>query len=446
MKKLCAIAIASSVAFAPVIASAADEQQTQQQQEIEQLRKRVESLESAAVEESRDVGDPQESRQYFGLGSGVYNEQLYIHDFGLNKDLNLLHQRRFLEAHNYDVNTPRLLMSGYVFARAGKHGDILPSDGSQHDSFIEGEIAMDFTGFVNDTWLTYFQIEAQGFGDDQGVVVDQGFTTFGNLNKFPVYITAGYFYPAFGDYTTQFITDALTQDLGRIRAPAVSVGYDKLVEGDWEVSGSAFVFDGDSKTSDDFRLDEVGANVQVHKEGLGPAEDLRLNLGASVVNNMASSLGLRSEAESLPGSKLTHYVPAYDVRGKFGYGPAYISLEYISAMRHFSKDDFTLTKSGGTAHAIAPTAFAAEGVYNFDIWGLPSLVALTYQHMTDTLAFDLPKEQYGLAFAFSPFRNTRLTFEYLQKKDYATSYTTSNGKTGTGKTDDVFLGEISVFF
>ncbi len=441
MKKLFAMAIAASVAYAPIIASA------DQEQELNELRERVQSLEDLSVEESRHSGNSASNQQYFGLGSGVYNEQLYIHDFGLNKDLNLLHQRGFLDAQGISLKeAPRVMMSGFVFARAGHHSNVLPVDGSQHKSFIEGEIGMDFTGFVNDMWLAYFQIEAQGFGGDQGVVVDQGFTTFGNLDKFPVYATAGYFYPAFGDYTTQYISDSLPQELGRIRAPAIAVGYDKVVEDDWEISASAFIYDGDSKTSDDFRLDEVGANFQVHKEGFGPQNNMELNLGASVVNNMASSLGIRSEAEGLPGSKLSHYVPAYDVRGKYGMGNFYVQIEYLSAIRHFAKDDFTQTRAGHSADAIKPTALHTEAVYGFDIWGIPSMVAVTYQYMEDTLAFDLPKEMYGPLFQISPFRNTKLTVEYLQKKDYGSNTTTSNGMTGSGKTDDLVQAEISVFF
>ncbi len=460
MKKLWTLSMAAAVACAPIVALAEDQQaqatqtqtssqtEAQQQAEIQALQKRVAALEKTSIEESRDEGDPEAANRYFGLASGVYNEELYLHEFGLNKDLNLLHQRRFLNEHGYDFSkSPSLLISGYVFARAGTHSDALATDSSQHDEFIEGEMGIDFTGFVNDSWLTYFQIEGYGFGADAGnVVLDQGFTTFGNLDEFPAYITGGYFYPAFGDFTTEFITNTLPRDLGRIRAPAFAVGYDKIIPDQWDINASAFIIDGDAQTSDDFKLNQVGANFQVRKESLGPMNDMALTLGASIVNNMASSLGISGYVEDLPSGTMTHYVPGADVRAKLQKAGFYIMAEYMAAIRDFSSDDFTQTKAGGSADNIRPTAFSSEAGYKFDIWGVPSTFAVTYQTMQDTLAFELPEDMYGALFEIRPFRNTAIALEYLQKNDYNSNLSTSNGETGTGDTDNLVQGELAVFF
>jgi len=116
MKKLWIAPLVASLATTPLIASAADTQA-----EIEALKQRI-----AALEQDSEV-DISSTRNYtigsgmqFGVGSGVYGDNLYINDFGLNRDLTLLHERQFIDSRFRSFEeAPHLLISGNIAGTAG---------------------------------------------------------------------------------------------------------------------------------------------------------------------------------------------------------------------------------------------------------------------------------------------------------------------------------------
>lgn len=449
MKKSWLALALAGVAFSPAVLAASTQSNTSNsstQEEIAALKKRIEALESNDISTTRslDVG----TQKVFGIGSDEYNNVLYINDFGLNTDLNLLHQRRFVHAYfrGFD-NAPRLMFSGNAFGTAGIHSHVLPVDSSQGKQFMQAGVELDVVGYANEDWLAYFEMQADAFGDDTDFGIQQGFVTYGNLDKMPTYITLGYQYIPFGAFTTAFITNTLVQDLARTQTPAVTGGYVYTKE-QMNLNTSAFWYDGsEAHTSSQNRLNQWGINAQFRNEKLTASKDLAFTVGASFENNLAASNQI---GPNVVDSQLKHLVPAIDLRFQLDKGNFTFLSEYVQALQGFSEEDFTQTVAGHSAQHIVPEATHFEMAYKFPVWALDTQLSIAYDQTQDSLAFELPEEQYGASYQLIPYSNTYVTFEYMHKINYGANVSTTAGgvaqNTGTGETDDMFQVQVNVFF
>ncbi|MFI4956800.1 MAG: LbtU family siderophore porin [Gammaproteobacteria bacterium] len=445
-----------SVAFSPAVLAVSSQtssrqvsnnQTTDQAKEIADLKKRLEVLEKDdGVAETRAIGVG--NKKVFGIGSDEYNEVLFINDFGINTDLSLLHQRRFVHHyfHGFD-NAPRVMLSGNASGTVGSHSHALPINAGQGHQFMEASVLFDTVGYANEDWLAYMQFTADAFGEDTDLGVKQAFVTYGNFDKLPVYLTMGYQYVPFGSYTTAFITDTLVQDLSRTQVPAMTGGY-VYTKDQLNLNASAFWFDGKTHTSDQRRLNQWGLNAQLRNEKLGPSKDFNFTVGASFMNNLASSNSIKDEVGD--DNQLKHYVPAADVRFQIEKGAFTFYSEYVQALQGFSDADFTQTDAGDEPDHVVPEAAHFEASYSFPVWGMKTELSLEYDQTVDALAFELPQEQYGASYQLTPYENTYLTFEYMHKIDYDEDVnTTAAGVaqyTGTGLSDDMFQMQVNVYF
>lgn len=448
MKKLWVASLMAGMAVSPQVLAA---QSTQA--EINDLKKRIDAL-----EKQEDVN---ETRNYmlgtgmqFGVGSGTYADELYVIDFGLNRDLSLLHERQYISSkYKRFEDAPHLLISGNISGTVGKHSDRFGIALSDHEQFMKGSVEMDFTGMINEDWLGYVELTGDAFGGDTGVFIDQAFTTYGNFDKNPVYLTLGYQYVPFGNFTTNFIESTPVQELGRIQVPAANGAFNVLTnDRKWEVNGGVFWFDGQTKNTDEFTLNEVGANLQARRTQLGPQQDMSLMGGVSVVNNLASSNGISDYVIDAGIDKLDHYVPAVDARVKFAKGPFSLTGEYLTTTRGFSESDFEQVHTDGSTEGVKPSATYVEAALDYKVWGMPNTLSARWGETNDALAFGLPEEEYGLSYQLAPFFNTRVTFEWMHKMDYSENDTViANGgagptTVGTDNIDDVLQAQINVFF
>jgi hypothetical protein len=339
------------------------------------------------------------------------------------------------------------MLSGNASGTVGSHSHALPINAGQGHQFMEASVLFDTVGYANEDWLAYMQFTADAFGDDTDLGVKQAFVTYGNFDKHPVYITMGYQYVPFGSYTTAFITDTLVQELARTQVPAITPGY-VYTKDQLNFNLSGFWFDGQAQTSDQNRLNQWGFNAQLRNEKLGADKDLNFTIGASFMNNLASSNGIKDEIGD--HNQLQHYVPAGDVRLQIEKGDFTFYSEYVQAIQGFSLEDFSQTTGDHNPSHVVPEAAHFEAAYSFPVWGMKTELSLEYDQTIDALAFQLPEKQYGASYQLTPYKNTYLTFEYLHKIDYDENVsTTAAGApqyTGTGLSDDNFQMQVNVYF
>jgi hypothetical protein len=105
---------------------------------------------------------------------------------------------------------------------------------------------------------------------------------------------------------------------------------------------------------------------------------------------------------------------------------------------------------GTAGDTIVPDAAHFEAGYSFKVYDMPTQLSAAYDFTNDALAFGQPQDQYGVSYQLSPFRNTRVTMEYVHKNDYGANQiaTWGNGTViaGTGQQDDLFQAQLNVFF
>jgi hypothetical protein len=310
---------------------------------------------------------------------------------------------------------------------------------------MKAEAEVDVVGYANEDWLAYFELNANAFGDDTDLGIQQGFVTYGNLEKVPVYLTMGYQYLPFGSFTTAFITNTLVRDMGRIQAPGAVFGY-VFTQDQFNFNTSLFWYDGRTQITDDHQLNQYGVNAQMRQEKIGPKKDMSVTLGVSAVNNMASSNGIAAFATD---EELEFYVPAVDIRFQFDKGDFTFLSEYLQAARSFSKEDFTQYTTGHQPGDVTPESAHFEAGYSFPVLSMNTQLSVAYDQTHDGLAFELPREQYGASYQLAPYTNTYITFEYLHKVDYGTRYMATNDTGtvhGTGNQDNEVILQVNVYF
>lgn len=415
----------------------------QLKKETKILKKQVKDLKKDSLNRSRTfLGD---ENLFFGLGSTYDGAKLLINEPSINKDLALLNQRKYIDKQYGPVSAqgPRVEFSGTVGSEAIFHTDRFGGDLGQAENYLSANADLDISAQVND-WFTVYT-KFSGDTDTQNVGFNSGFVTVGNLDKSPVYGSVGQYYLANGYYGTHLLSPSLVRILGRTKAKAFSVGY----VNNNGINVSAYVHNGTVFKNGKTRFDQYGVNVDYNSDfPVLDNDDVKVQLGASYINNIASSEGISAIIGGLnnPNAVIQHYVPAVNARAVISYSPFDFSAEYLTATKSFSATDLALNSKG-----VRPSSYQVEGTYNFKTMAKDSYVSLNYGATKQALPIQLPKKQYGVGYGVYIYKNTVLSFEHVMKKDYATGNVASNiGSlnpiSGTGKTDHVSSVEVDVYF
>ena len=150
-----------------------------------------------------------------------------------NEDLRLLEQKAKLDTvmheHGYSLDRPILQVSGAIegegFSQSGFN-----TNTSSGINLSTAEL--NFNAIASSWASAYMSLSYNGAPVSTGnrepnstIFLSRGFATIGNLNKFPVYFTAGLMYAPFGRYANALIDTPLTESLFKIRTPAALLGY-----------------------------------------------------------------------------------------------------------------------------------------------------------------------------------------------------------------------------
>ncbi len=238
-------------------------------------------------------------------------------------------------------------------------------------------------------------------GETDPIDVDEATITLGATEMFPFYLLAGRFYPHIGDFTTWFVSDPLTLELGEMRHTAVSAGW----LGSW-IHAAVGVFNGDVSDRDDDHINSYWIDVQVfNPEGaLGP---FQFNLGAGYTNNFGDTDTLREE---VPDQRLEDLVAGFSLYGTVAYGPLSLTAEYLGALDRFNTGELAFAVVDGEFVSARPRAWNVELAYTF----LDSfLIAAKYEGTKDLFHL-LPRTQFGGVFGWEFLPGVTWSVEYLR--------------------------------
>src|SRR4029079_5300400 len=140
------------------------------------------------------------------------------------------------------------------------------------------------------------------------------------------------------------------------------------------------------------RLNDGGVNLGIRfKRG-----DFKADIGGGWMADIADSVGMQASGfGNSPTSNeyLIHQVPAYDLRGIFGYNKFNYLIEFIAATTAFNSTDMFMN-----GHGAKPSALNTELSYTFTAFDKPSSIAIGLGETHDALAMNLPKYRASAVF------------------------------------------------
>jgi hypothetical protein len=314
----------------------------------------------------------------------------------------------------------RVTLSGVVEVEAASTEDFEGADSSDISlATVELGLDAEITEWVNSHLLLLWE-------EDEGPVdLDEGTITLGNLEKFPLYLTAGKMYVPFGAFESNMISDPLTLELGENRESAAQIGFEAT-----GFYGSFYAFNSDiNEIGDDDEIKSFGADAGYGLE----YDNMVLELGGGWINNIASSesltdyFGGSAEIQDYPAGLTAHLT--------LNYGPFMFIGEYLGALDAFDASELDFNGRGAK-----PSAWDLEAAYTREIKGKETTFAVGYQKTDEALALELPEERILGCIGVVIWKNTSLALEYLHDEDYSVA----DG--GTGNDANAATLQLAVVF
>jgi hypothetical protein len=247
------------------------------------------------------------------------------------------------------------------------------------------------------------------FGDDTSVDLDGGTVTIGNLEKFPLYLTAGKIYVPFGALLTHFpddplIDQPLTLLLGETNEKAALVG---LEHRGFSISGYAFNGDMD-ETEGENHVKSYGFDGHyefAHERGL------ELLVGAAYTSNLADADSVTDELQGAGVNTLRDHVGGFNAYMHVGYGKMFFDAEYMTATEDFQPNELAT----GSGKGAQPAVWNFEAGYNWD-WGRNLEIAFKYAGSDESENLGFPEDRYGLCLNQEIFESVIASLAFLHDK------------------------------
>ena len=404
------------------------EQQLSQMQKGQSLTGSAKGSRTTRLKENRRTtftsklgGMPVATSPYLGQQTSFDGSHLLVMYPSVNEDLRLLHYRRHAEdslntMHVPQPDEPFIKLSGSLegLASANRGFDSTKSNDVDLDT-ANLAVMMGVSRYV--TGFLTFDYNSGESKDDirraahSNVFMNKGFITIGNLNEFPLYVSFGQMYPAFGRYSSAMVTAPLTLRLGRFRNRAISLGYSS--QDGTGFYGSVFAFKGETRVvGEESKVNEGGANLDY----VFDAGKVHADIGVSYVSNLAESYTLTHDDNFGAGKgeeSLQKRVAGGDIHALVMAGPVRLLAEYVTALEKFDQADLTYRDK-----AAKPRALQVELGYDFNIDKLPSNFSIGYNQSYQSAAVGLAKKSYLAVFNTSVLKDTMQALEFRHDVEY----------------------------
>ncbi len=274
------------------------------------------------------------------------------------------------------------------------------------------------------------------------VGIDEAYVNIANFAETPVYVRAGEQYVDFGVYNRYNITTPLHQLMATTRNDALTVGFNSTNG----FNGSLFVLQGmNSATS-------TAGRVHLNNGGLhlgyrGGMSGFQYNLDLDYMAKLFDANFYASTALATYNSR----VGGMSLHGDMAYHQFDGALDYVTATTRSNVADFTYGATGAK-----PRALGLDLGYTFASAGMPSRVGFGYQRSWEGVGISsatfaaLPKTRYLVQYGVELGRNTDLTFQMVNDKDYNTTDTGSVAAgaavAGTGRSSTSGIVRLGVRF
>lgn len=408
------------------------------------------------------TGTPVVIAPYIGEHNAFNALDLVVNYSSYNLDLNLLKLRQHMDQQYTDAclpvpNSPMLMLSGKV---EGQGIYSSPYNGAYSTSKIDlssaeldviptiGPWASGYAAFTYDN----SPVPNTPLVANSRVFVKRAFLTFGNLNRFPIYMTVGQFDVPFSDYGTYMISSVLASNIFQTRARALLVGYQGASgQGPY---ARVFAFNGDSNTHHNNNINNVGASAGYSfSQGIYSGE-----LGMSGIANVADSLSMQSTgaptgfqgfSAAVPfrtTEVLQRQVPGAAIHANVGIGPFGGMARYVEATSAFNTQDMMFNGRGAR-----PQALDVEAFYNFHVFSKPTVFSVAYDKSWEALALGVPEHRYMATLLTSIWKDTIEQIEFRHDVNYGVGDTASGARISTpasakGGVSNTVTAQVGIYF
>lgn len=440
---------------------------------VHQLNKDPETLEfypTALVADDHVItyiaGTPVVTSPYLGSRPAFDGSDYIVNISSINRDIRLMQQRRSLynayESIGYPVpHKPIIAISGKVVPVASIGGGPF-FDMSTGDISL-GASEIDVAALLNDKVEAYLSVVVDTSPPDLGgqrlsnssVDLNMGFVNIGDLDKSPIYFTAGQLFVPFGRYSTSMVSAPLTMIMARTKSRPFILGYKSKIE-----SGPFAALYGFRSDTTLGAAGSGGANLgYVFNTGRLMGE-----IGGSAISSINDSGGMQFTG-SVPGITAGNFggfsspsngneavkkIPAVGAHAYVSIDRYNFTAEWIGATTRFRPQDLSFNGQGAM-----PQAAQLEASVTFNAFDKPATVGLGYQWSKETLALNLPQQRISGVFNISIWKDTVESLEYRHDINFSTSQYANgaapigqvNANTnGPGGAADTLLAQIGVYF
>ncbi len=264
--------------------------------------------------------------------------------------------------------------------------------------------------------------------ENDHLAVDEGTITIGNLEKLPLYITAGKMYVPFGNFESNMVSDPLTLEIGETGDSAIQIGFEA-----GGFYGSIYGFNGDVNEADEHGdyIDNFGANAGFTMEN----DTLAMDIGLGYINNIGDTDGLGDFLDGAVASEIDDYVDGISAHAIMAVGPFTMVAEYLAAL-----DDFEFGEMDFDGSGAEPKAYNIEVAFSTELIARETTFAMGYQATDEALALELPESRIIGTASMEILPYTALAVEYFHDKDY------SKSDGGTGNDADTLTIQLALEF
>ncbi len=406
------------------------------------------------------AGTPVVTSPYLGARPAFDGSDYLVNISSINRDVRLMQQRRRLydayKTMGYPIpERPILAISGKAEPIGMINSNYM---GSANTDFTLGSSEVDIAAALNQNVEAYMSIvydesppEIGPRTDNSAFNLNLGFVNIGNLDKTPLYFTAGQLFVPFGRYSSSMISSPLPLNLARTKTRPFILGYKSQ-----EPSGpfiATYIYRSDTTLG---KTGVGGANIGYVFAG----NDIRGEFGTTYISSIDDSDGLQFTAAQpgtfggfaslLNGNERVRKTQALDFYGNLNYDRYSITLEWTGATQAFRTQDLSFNGHGAT-----PQALQTEVAMTFRAFDKPASVAAGYQWSKEALALNLPQQRLIGVFNISIWKDTVESLEYRHDMDYAANQFANgaapagsvNAPTlGTGHAADTVSAQIGVYF
>lgn len=406
------------------------------------------------------AGTPVVTSPYLGARPAFDGSDYIVNISSINRDIRLMQQRRRLYDAYRAIGYP--IPERPIIAISGKTEPIglINSTymGNTNTDLDLGASELAVAAALNENVEAYVSIAYDDSPPEIGPRIDNsafslnlGFVNVGNLDKTPLYFTAGQLYVPFGRYSSSMISAPLTLNMARTKTRPFILGYKS--QGTSGPFAATYIYRSDTNLG---------------KSGVGglnlgytyATDDIHGEVGASYISSMDDSAGMQNTAANpgtfagfgslLHGNERVRKTQAIDFYGNLGVDRFNFAAEWVSATQAFRTQDLSFNGRGAR-----PQALQTEIDMTFKAFNRPSSIGVGYQWSKDALALNLPQRRFIGVFNISIWKDTVESLEYRHDIDYGV-YQFANGAApsgmvnaptlGTGRTADTVSAQIGVYF